>query len=74
MADKMMRVAGRDDNGKARPIKVNEKGELQTDSKGIVVISSEQTKPRVATEGKALLESDTGKMFYYDGAEWREFV
>lgn len=73
MADKMMRMAGRDDAGRARAIKVNEKGELQTDNKGVLVISSEQTKP-IAETGEALLEYDTGKIFFYDGSEWREFV
>ena len=42
----------------------------------VVVISSEQTKP-IAETGEALLEYDTGKVFFYDGTEWiewREFV
>ena len=69
----MMRIAGRDYDGKARALKVNEEGELQTDNGGVVVVSSEQTKPIISKVGKVLLEHDTGKVFFYDGTEWREF-
>src|SRR5574344_1963627 len=41
---------------------------------GVLVINSKQVKPLVTTEGEVLFESDTGKVFYYDGTEWREFV
>ena len=70
----MIRIAGRDDNGKARAIKVNEEGELKTDSGGVIVISSEQSKPNISKSGKVLFEYDTGNIFFYDGTEWREFV
>ena len=40
----------------------------------VLLINSEQAKPLVATESEVLFESDTGKVFYYDGTEWREFV
>ena len=40
----------------------------------VLLIASEQAKPLVATESEVLFEYDTGKVFYYDGAEWREFV
>ena len=69
----MMRIAGRDYDGKARALKVNEEGELQTDNGGVVVVSSEQTKPIISKVGKVLLEYDTGKVYFYDGTEWREF-
>ena len=72
MADKMMRIAGRDHDGKARALKVNEDGELRTDNGGVVVVSSEQTKPIISKMGKVLLEYDTGKVYFYDGTEWRE--
>lgn len=36
---------------------------------GVIVISSEQTKP-IAEKGEALLEYDTGNVFFYDGTEW----
>ena len=40
----------------------------------VVVITSEQSKPTVAKMGEVLFESDTGKVFYYDGTEWSEFI
>lgn len=82
----MIRIAGRDDNGKARAIRVNENGEILTatneepikepikDNNGVIVVSSTQAKPAISEMGKVLLEHDTGKVFYYDGTEWREFV
>src|SRR5574344_515211 len=39
----------------------------------VLLITSEQAKPLVATDGEVLFESDTGKAFYYNGTEWREF-
>ena len=41
---------------------------------GVILLSSEQIKPNTAEVGEVLLEEDTGKVFYYDGTEWREFV
>ena len=40
----------------------------------VVVLNSKQTKPAISEIGELLLEEDTGKVFYYDGTEWREFV
>ena len=40
----------------------------------VIVVSSEQLKPNISETGQRLLEHDTGKVFYYDGTEWREFV
>src|SRR5574344_2165327 len=40
----------------------------------VIVVSSEQLKPNISEAGQRLLEHDTGKVFYYDGTEWREFV
>lgn len=37
---------------------------------GVIVISSEQPKPVVSEVGEALLEYDTGNVFFYDGTEW----
>lgn len=86
----MIRMAGRDDNGKARAIRVNENGEIVTapvevpveepvedtskDNSGVILVSSTQSKPAISEMGKVLLEYDTGNVFYYDGAEWREFI
>ena len=47
---------------------------LDGTSSGVLVVSSKQAKPAISEEGEALVESDTGKVFYYDGAEWREFI
>src|SRR5574344_436922 len=40
----------------------------------VLMVSSEQLKPNISETGQRLLEHDTGKVFYYDGTEWREFV
>ena len=55
-------------------LKKGETGNTSNTDSDVIVVSSKQSKPLVATEGEALLESDTGRVFYYDGTEWREFV
>ena len=55
-------------------VKKGETSETSDTSNGVLLITSGQAKPLTAKMGKVLLESDTGKVFYYDGAEWREHV
>ena len=55
-------------------LKKGETSNTSNNGNKVLLIISEQAKPLVATEGEVLLEHDTGKVFYYDGAEWREFV
>ena len=48
-------------------------GDVEEVGGGVMVISSEQTKPIISEMGEALLEYDTGKVFFYDGTDWIEW-
>ena len=56
-------------NEQARELAESER----TRNSEVVVISSEQTKPIISETGEVLLEYDTGKVFFYEGTEWREW-
>ena len=57
-------------NEQARELAESER----TRNSEVVAISSEQDKPIIAEMGEALLEYDTGKVFFYEGTEWIEWI
>ena len=63
---------GRDPDGKAKMINVDEHGNVKVQLSGTFVRLSTQQKP-TGKEGDTLLLYDTKKVFVHDGVDWREF-
>ena len=72
---KMLRIAGRGDDGNAKAIATNNDGVLKTELTGSYSILSTETKP-TGNENESLLEYNVGtgetKVFKFISGEWRE--
>jgi hypothetical protein len=65
-------LMGRDPDGKAKVINVDENGNVKVQQSGTFVRLSTEPRPS-GREGDTLLLYDTKQVFIHDGTDWREW-